>query len=68
MEDVKGRRFSVTKGVVETSQFGLDGATLRVSATFHPPEKGQEPARLTYTAARPTTIDVPFLVKDVPLP
>jgi hypothetical protein len=68
LEDDKGRRFAATKGVVEMSQFGPDGATLRVSATFRPADKGTEPHRLVFTANRPTTIDVPFLVKDIPLP
>jgi hypothetical protein len=68
IEDAKGRRFVASKGVVEMSQFGADGVTVRATATFRPAEKGQEPARLVFTAARPSTIDVPFLVKDVPLP
>lgn len=68
LEDATGRRFTAVKGVAEPSQFGPDGVTMRVSVTFRPAEKGQDPARLVYTAPRPTTIDVPFLVKDVPLP
>ena len=67
LEDSTGRRFTATKGVAEPSHFGQDGSTLRVSVTFHPPAKGQEPARLVFTATRPATIDVPFVVKDVPL-
>jgi hypothetical protein len=68
VEDAKGRRFTALKGVVEMGQYGPDGATFRITATFRPAAKEQEPARLVFTATRPATIDIPFVVKDVPLP
>jgi hypothetical protein len=68
LEDAKGRRFTAPKGVQEMGQFGPDGSTMRITVTFRPTEPGQEPARLVFTATRPATIDIPFIVKDVPLP
>jgi hypothetical protein len=67
LEDAAGKRFTAPKGVVELSHLAQDGMTLRVTATFRPAEKTQEPARLVFTATRPATIDVPFTIKDVPL-
>ena len=32
------------------------------------PEKDQEPAKLVYTARKVLSVDVPFTLKDVPMP
>jgi hypothetical protein len=68
LEDAKGRRFSATHGQVESSRFSPEGTTLQVTITFHPVAADQEAGRLVFTASRAATIDVPFTVKDVPLP
>jgi hypothetical protein len=67
VEDAAGKRFTAPKGVFELRQLGPDGMAFRITATFRPAEKTQEPARLVFSATRPATIDVPFTVKDVPL-
>jgi hypothetical protein len=67
LEDAKGRRFTVSRGMVTWQQIGADGAVYRFTAAFKPAEAGQEPARLVFTATRPVTIEFPFLLKDVPL-
>jgi hypothetical protein len=68
VEDAQGRRFTVARGQHEITQPSPQGYTCRISALFTPPAKGAEPARLVFTAARQVTIEVPFAVKDVPLP
>jgi hypothetical protein len=67
LEDGKGRRFAATRGTVESSRFGQDGAVFQVTATFKPADAGQEPTRLVFTASRPAIVEIPFAVKDIPL-
>jgi ABC-type amino acid transport substrate-binding protein len=68
LEDAKGRRFTVRRGMVEMNRFAQDGSVFQFTAHFKPAEAGQEPARLVFTASKPVTIEIPFAVKDVPLP
>jgi hypothetical protein len=67
LQDAKGRRFSVTRGMFEMNRFTQDGAVYQFTAVFKPAEAGQEPARLVLTASRPAMIEIPFTVRDVPL-
>ena len=68
LEDARGRRFSVARGGVAENRFAQDGSVYQVTATFKPTEAGQEPARLVFTGTRPETVEIPFALKDVPLP
>jgi hypothetical protein len=67
LEDSKGKRFTAVRGGTTESRFTPEAAVHQLTATFKPAEPGQEPIRLVFTATRPATIEVPFLVKDVPL-
>jgi len=44
------------------------GDIIEYTLTFQPPTGAPKPAKLTYIGQRLTTIDVPFVLKDVPLP
>jgi hypothetical protein len=68
IEDAKGKRFTVTRGQLENPRFGTEGTTLQLTVTFRPLAEKDEAARLVFTATRLATIDIPFAVKDVPLP
>jgi hypothetical protein len=45
-----------------------DNQTNEYRLTFQPPSGAPKPAKLVYSGRRNTTIDVPFVLKDVPLP
>ncbi len=67
LEDARGRRYAVLRGHAEfvpTPQ----GGTFRIAARFGPPERGSEPVRLVVLAHRAVTVEVPFSLRDVPLP
>jgi hypothetical protein len=69
LEDARGRRFAVARGgSLESQRFGVDGGVYQFTTVFKPVEKDQEPIRLVFAATRPATIEVPFALKDVPLP
>jgi hypothetical protein len=69
LEDAKGRRFTVVRGnALESQRFGVDGGSYQFTTVFKPAEKDQEPVRLAFAASRPATIEIPFALKDVPLP
>jgi hypothetical protein len=65
--DEKGQAFklsAVQSKVVDPEV----GATMEYTLTFQPPAGAPKPVKLTYIGQRLTTIDVPFVLKDVPLP
>ena len=65
--DEKGQAFklsAVDSKVVDQET----GDTVEYTLTFQPPSGAPKPAKLTYIGQRLTTIDVPFVLKDVPLP
>jgi hypothetical protein len=45
-----------------------EGGEMEYTLTFRPPTAGAKPSKLIYLAQRPTIIDVPFTLKDVPFP
>ena len=68
LEDSKGRRIPVTHGMIEMNRFSPEGAAYTFShITFKPADAAQEPARLVFTGTRPALVEVPFVVKDIPL-
>ena len=67
LEDSKGRRFAAARGGVSESRFTREAAVHQFTTTFKPAEPGQEPSRLVFTGTRPATIEIPFVVKDIPL-
>jgi hypothetical protein len=68
LEDGQGRRFAVVNGAGEILGLTPQGFTLRVTATFQPAAAGAEAAKLVFTARRPRAVEVPFVLRDVPLP
>jgi hypothetical protein len=68
VEDARGRRFSVVRGGLQMNRFAQDGSVYQLTATFKSTEAGHEPARLVLTGTRPATVEIPFALKDVPLP
>jgi hypothetical protein len=67
LEDEKGQEFkliTVENKVLDSKT----GATVEYRLTFQPPAGAAKPAKLVYSGQRETTIEVPFLLKDVPLP
>jgi hypothetical protein len=65
--DEKGQAFkliAVDNKVLESDV----GGTVEYRLTFQPPAGAPKPAKLVYIGQRQTTIDVPFVLKDVPLP
>jgi hypothetical protein len=68
LEDANGRRWAVTSGSTEVAGLFPQWFTVRMTATFHPPATDADLARVVFRARRPVAIDVPFTLRDVPLP
>jgi hypothetical protein len=66
LEDSQGRRLPVVGGSQEVKSTP-QGYVTRILASFRA-EPDAEPARLVLTLPRPVLVDVPFTLKDVPLP
>jgi hypothetical protein len=67
--DSKGRRFEIGQAQQELTQFGPQGWTHNITVAFRTTADGAaEPAKLMFTGSRPTMVEVPFTLKDVPLP
>jgi hypothetical protein len=68
IDDSVGRRFSPDTGA--TCLVGLfpQHYTVRVTAKYRPPAAGAAPARVGFAVRRPTAVDVPFVLRDVPVP
>jgi hypothetical protein len=65
--DEKGQAFKLV--AVENKVLDSEtGGTVEYRLTFQPPAGAPKPAKLVYSGQRQTTIDVPFVLKDVPLP
>jgi hypothetical protein len=65
--DEKGQAFKLV-GVENKVLDGETGGTVEYRLTFQPPAGAAKPARLVYSGQRQTIIDVPFVLKDAPLP
>ena len=68
LEDAGGTRWQMTSGVTELVGLFAQSFTVRVTATARPPTPGAIPAKLVFLVRRPTAVDVPFVLRDVPLP
>jgi hypothetical protein len=68
LEDAQGRRLTVVRGTHEVKFLTPQTYACQITAVFRPTAAGAEPARLVLTAMLPATIEVPFTLKDVPLP
>jgi hypothetical protein len=65
--DEKGQAFKLV--AVENKVLDSEtGGAVEYRLTFQPPAGAPKPAKLVYMGQRQTTIDVPFVLKDVPLP
>ncbi len=67
LEDAKGNAFRLTGSNVR-SRFDGQKATTLYTLTFEPAKDQGEPAKLVFSGSRSVTIDIPFTLKDVPLP
>jgi hypothetical protein len=65
--DEKGQAFKLTS-VQSKPVDPENGSVTEYTLTFQPPAGAPKPVKLTYIGQRLTTIDVPFVLKDVPLP
>ena len=63
--DEKGQAFKLT--AVEAKALEAPGA-VEYQLTFQPADGAAKPAKLVYLGRRRTTIDVPFVLKDVAVP
>jgi hypothetical protein len=68
LEDATGRPWPVTTGLTEIVGLFPQWFTVRVTATFRAPAAGAEAARVGFSVRRPTAVDVPFVLRDIPLP
>jgi hypothetical protein len=68
LEDARGRRLAAVNGAAEITGLSAQGFTLRLTATFRHEARGEAPARLVFAMRRPTVVEVPFVLRDVPLP
>lgn len=63
----KGGRWKVTQNDAEIWSMDEDSFVVRISATFSPPTPRHELGRLTFSVRRPLLVEVPFLLRDIPL-
>jgi hypothetical protein len=66
--DASGRLFEAVSGDTVITGLFPQWYTVRITALFRPPANGEAAAKLTFAVRRPVTIDVPFVLRDVPLP
>jgi hypothetical protein len=64
--DEKGQAFKLS--VAEQKVDPQNPAIVEYQLTFQPTDGAAKPAKLVYLGRRKTTIDVPFVLKDVPVP
>jgi hypothetical protein len=64
--DEKGQAFKLT--ATEQKVDPQNPAIVEFQLTFQPTDGAAKPAKLVYLGRRKTTIDVPFVLKDVPVP
>jgi hypothetical protein len=67
LTDEKGQAFKLTASE-EKASGDEDRVTFEYQLTYQPPDSEAKPAKLVYLGRRRTTIDVPFVLKDVPVP
>jgi len=63
--DAKGRSLEVVKAITTGVRAG---AAQEVELTYRPTEGQAGLARFVYTGRRSSLVEVPFMLKDVPLP
>lgn len=66
--DAQGHKFAVELNN-HTLTANNQGLVQQFTVTYHPTSAvAGEPVKLTFTGSRPTTVEVPFVLRDVPLP
>jgi hypothetical protein len=68
IEDAAGRPFPAAIGAIEIVGLFPQHYTVHATAVFRPLADGAAPARVKLAVHRPTTIELPFVLRDVPLP
>ncbi|HEX4592040.1 MAG TPA: hypothetical protein VH120_19050 [Gemmataceae bacterium] len=66
--DAAGRRFAAVSGDTMITGLFPKHYSVRMTAGFRPPAAGTAAARVTFAVRRPTMLDVPFVLHDLPLP
>jgi hypothetical protein len=64
--DASGRKLSLAD--TSSPTISADGKSWELTLLYRPSATQGAPARLLYTGRRCTTVEVPFTLKDVPLP
>jgi hypothetical protein len=68
LEDDKGKAFQLINVPSRRFKIANNTVTHEITLMFKPQEKQGEPARLHYTSTRLVNIELPFTLKDVPVP
>ena len=68
LQDAKGRNFPMVKVEKQNWLPNPNGTTQECTVVFNVPRNHGEAVKLVYTGTRTLVIDVPFTLKDVPLP
>jgi hypothetical protein len=66
--DSQGKAFELAGVPQCVYRFANGVATNELTLTFRPHKEQGEPAKLVYSSKRVVTIEVPFMLKDVPVP
>jgi hypothetical protein len=66
--DGKGRAYRQASVQTLGTSFNGRGVTQKMSLTFEPPKGAGPPAKLVYHGVGTACVDIPFSLKDVPLP
>lgn len=66
--DAQGGKFQLAANPTRDFKFANNVVTHDATLHFKPNPGQGEPAKLLYTTTRPATIEIPFTLKDVPLP
>jgi hypothetical protein len=68
LADAQGRRFQLTGVPRRRYTISAAGVVYDLTLVFKPHEGQGQPARLVYSSMRVVTLDIPFVLKDIPLP
>jgi hypothetical protein len=66
--DAVGRRFELVGGETVIAGLFAEHFTIRIAATYRLPAAKVEAARVIFAVRRPALVEVPFSLRDVPLP
>ena len=68
LQDARGQAYRLVKVDLRETLPNVSGLVQEFSLTYRPQREQGEPARLVFNGTRTATVDIPFTLRNVPLP